>query len=124
MTIPSTRPPARHAGPDLLVLAKFEEFTGWLLDRTAKWPKSARFTITQRIENHALDIVEELVSARYSREGRKARLDAVNLRLERVRHLLRLAKEAKACPFNVFESAMRSIDEAGRMIHGWREALS
>jgi hypothetical protein len=48
-----------------LVLAKWEEFTGWLLDHCAKWPKSARFTLTQRIENHALDVTEQLVLARY-----------------------------------------------------------
>jgi hypothetical protein len=120
VTAPTSRPPARQAGPDLLVLAKFEEFVGWLLDRTAKWPKSARFTLTQRIENHALDVVEDLVLARYQPQGRRARLDAVNLRLERMRHLFRLAKGAGACPFNVFETSMRALDEAGRMIHGWR----
>jgi hypothetical protein len=38
---------------------------GWLLDHCAKWPKSARFTLTQRIENHALDVTEQLVLARY-----------------------------------------------------------
>lgn len=123
MTAPASRPGPREAGPDLLVLAKFEEFTGWLLDRTAKWPKSARFTITQRIENHALDVVEDLVVARYQKAGRKARLDSVNLRLERMRHLLRLARGAQVCPATTFESALRSIDEAGRMIHGWRSAI-
>lgn len=120
MTVPGNRPPPRQAEPTLLVLARFEEFTGWLLDRTAKWPKSARFTLTQRIENHALDVVEDLVVARYSRAGRRARLDAANLKLERMRHLFRLAQAAKACPFNVFESAMRALDETGRMLHGWR----
>jgi hypothetical protein len=120
VTAPTSRPPARQAGAELLVLAKFEEFTGWLLDRTAKWPKSARFTLTQRIENHALDVVEDLVVARYQPHGRRARLDAVNLRLERMRHLFRLAQGAQACPFSVFEASMKALDEAGRMIHGWR----
>lgn len=122
MTLPSSRPPARQAGADLLVLSKFEEFTGWLLDRTAKWPKNARFTITQRIENHALDVVEDLVVARYQPGERPARLAAINLRLERMRHLFRLAKGSGACPFTVFEASMRAIDEAGRMVHGWRGA--
>ena len=120
MTAPASRPPPRQASADLLVLAKFEAFTGWLLDRTAKWPKSARFTLTQRIENHALDVVEDLVVARYRRAGRATRLEAVNLTLERMRHLFRLAREAGACPFTVFETSMKALDEAGRMIHGWR----
>jgi len=124
VTAPATRPPPRQAEADLLVLAKFEEFCGWLLDRTAKWPKSARFTLTQRIENHALDVVEDLVQARYERQGRRERLDGVNLKLERMRHLFRLARGAGACPFKVFEASMRALDEAGRMIHGWRKGLS
>ena len=123
MTGPATRPAPKKAGPDLLVLARMEEFTGWLLDRTAKWPKSARFTLTQRIENAALDVVEDLVAARYSRAGRRQRLDAVNLRLERLRHLFRLAKGARVCPFNVYESSIRSLDEVGRMLHGWRTSI-
>ena len=123
MTTPAARPKAREAGPELLVLARMEEFTGWLLDRTAKWPKSARFTLTQRIENAALDVVEDLVAARYEPRGRRQRLDAVNLRLERMRHLFRLAKGARVCPHNVYESSMRSLDEVGRMLHGWRTGL-
>lgn len=123
MTVPSNRPKARPAGPELLVLARFEEITAWLLDRTGKWPKNARFTLTQRLENHALDVVEELVVARYQRIGRRERLDAVNLRLERMRHLLRLAHGAQVCPMSTFEGALRGLDEVGRMLHGWRSSL-
>ena len=123
MTAPPTRPTAREAGPELLVLARMEEFVGWLFDRTAKWPKSARFTLTQRIENHALDVVEQLVAARYQRAGRRKRLEDVNLRLERLRHLFRLAKGARVCPHTVYESSMRSLDEVGRMLHGWRTSV-
>jgi hypothetical protein len=124
MNVPSSRPGPRPAGPELLVLSRFEEFAGWLLDRTAKWPKSARFTVTQRIENHALDVVEDLVAARYDPATRRARLDGTNLRLERMRHLFRLALGARVCPFSVFEHAMKALDEAGRMLHGWRSSLA
>lgn len=118
-----SRPPAREAGPELLVLAKWEEFTSWLLDRTAKWPKTVRFTLTQRIENHALDVVEKLVVARYDRGARKRNLAEVNLALERMRHLFRLARERNAMPATSFETAARGVDEVGRMLHGWRSAV-
>lgn len=124
MTLPTDRPPARQAGPELLLLSAFEEFVGLLLDRTAKWPKNARFTLTQRVENLALDVVDDLVVARYDRASRRACLEAANLRLERLRHLFRLALRARACPFTVFEASMRSIDEAGRMLHGWRQTAA
>ena len=64
------RPPAREAGPELLVLANWEEFTGWLLEHTVRWPKSARFTLCQRVQNHALDVIELLVVARYEPKER------------------------------------------------------
>lgn len=117
------RPPARTAAPELLVLARGEEFVSWLLERTARWPKSVRFTLTQRLENHALDVVEELVVARYARPGRRERLERVNLLLERMRRILRLAEKARACPATTFEGAVRALDEIGRMLHGWRESL-
>ncbi|MHC4955544.1 MAG: diversity-generating retroelement protein Avd [Planctomycetota bacterium] len=113
----------RDAGPELLVLAKWEELTGWLLDHTNRWPKSVRFTLSQRVQNHVLDIVELLVVARYDRAARPENLREVNLRLERLRFLFRLARRAKVSPSRGFEAAMRGLDETGRMIHGWRKSL-
>ncbi len=124
MTAPIDRPRAREAGPELLVLARFEEGTRWLLDHTARWPKHARFTLTQRVENHALDIVELLVHARYEPRGRAARLGDVNLRLERMRFLFRLAHHTRVMHAAGFETAMRWLDESGRMLFGWRQALA
>lgn len=49
------------------------------------------------------------------------RLDEVNLRLERMRHLLRLARASQVCPAPSFEGAMRALEEIGRMLHGWRQ---
>jgi hypothetical protein len=118
-----SRPAARQAGEDLLVLSKWEEFTGWLLDRTRKWPKSARFTLTQRIENHALDITETLVTARYDPRVRKDALRRVNLTLERMRFLFRIASKHQVMPKRSFEAAMRGVDETGRMVHGWVKTL-
>jgi hypothetical protein len=117
------RPPAREAGPELLVLAKWEEFTGWLLEHTAKWPKSARFGLVRRVDDHALDVTELLIVARYEPRDRKKTLREVNLRLERMRFLLRIASSRGVMPRSGFETAMRQIDEAGRMVHGWRETI-
>jgi hypothetical protein len=121
--IPLERPPPRKAGPDLLVLQKWEDFCAWLLQHTGRWPKHARFTFAQRVENHALDIAELLVIAKYERAQRRDALYRVNLKLERLRHLFRLAKAAGVMPNRGFESALRGVDEAGRMVHGWRERL-
>jgi hypothetical protein len=124
VTVPLDRPPAAQAGPDLLVLQKWETFVGWLLHHTGKWPKAARFTLTQRLDNHALDVTEMLVQARYEPRLRSRLLHDVNLRLERMRFLCRIAKDSRVEHDQGFESTMRGLDECGRMVHGWRVAIS
>lgn len=118
-----TRPPAREAGPELLCLQKWEDTAGWLIESTAKWPKSARFSLVQKVDNHALDIVEMLVVARYEPSARRKTLREINLRLERLRFLLRIARTRNVMPADKFETAMRGVDELGRMLHGWRVAI-
>lgn len=114
----------RPAKTELIVLNQWHEFTGWFLTRTARWPKAIRFTLTQRLENHCLDIIEQLTIARYDRAQRSSQLKDINLKLERMRLLLRLAKQRQALPNKSFESAMREIDEVGRSLYQWRQTLS
>ena len=84
-----------------------------------------RFTFADRINNLALDIVEDLVEARYSRSRDKPQLlKRVNLRLEQLRILLRLCHRQKYLPHQGYEHAMRSINEVGRMLGGWIKQVS
>lgn len=123
MSVPLDRPPAAAAGSDLLLLQHWEAFCSWFLLQTAKWPKSARFTLTQRLENHALDVIEMLVEARYEPRQRPGLLRCINLRLERMRFLCRLAKDGQLATPTAFERANRDLDACGRMLHGWRVAI-
>ena len=50
-----------------VVLIKWYDFTKWLLDRVDGFPKNQRFIFGQRLAGHALDILELLVEAAYSR---------------------------------------------------------
>lgn len=120
----SHRPAARKAPPELLVLAKWEDFSAWLFEHTGRWPRSARFTLSQRVQTLALEVCEQLVVARYEPRERAATLQRANLSLERMRVLLRLALNARVMPKRGFETAVRGIDETGRMIHGWRQNLT
>ena len=81
--------------PELLVLQRWEDFTGWLLESSGRWPKHARFTLTQRIQNHAVDVAELLVQARFEPAARHGLLPRVQLMLERLRHLFRLARRTQ-----------------------------
>jgi hypothetical protein len=79
--------------------------------------------LVQKVDRQALDILEMLVIARYEPTRRAATLREINLRLELLRFLLRLARNSKVMPERGFETAMCGIDELGRMLHGWRVAI-
>jgi hypothetical protein len=103
---------------DLPVFVKWMEFLDWLLAATGRFPKQARFSFCRRIEGIALDVVEDLVEARYSRDKR-ATLRRANLRLEKLRVLLRLSHMRRYLSHDAFAHASKAINEAGRMLGGW-----
>lgn len=106
-------------GPEVPVLfIHWEKFLGWLLDHTEKFPKRLRFTLTNRIDNLGLDIFEAIVEARFTRQ-RIPILERINLALEKLRLLLRLARDRRILDLGSFEYACREIDVAGRMVGGW-----
>ena len=105
---------------ELPVFVKWMSFVDWLLDVTQKFPKNIRFTMTNRVENFSLDIVEDLVEARYT--SRKASvLRRANLKLEKIRILLRICHEKKYLSKNSYLYAMKEMNEVGRMIGGWEK---
>ena len=103
---------------DLPVFVAWLDFLQWLLPTTAKLPRHIRFTFVNRIDNLALDVVEDLVEARYSRD-RRAVLARANLRLEKLRVLLRLCHALGYFPHARCEHAMRCVNDVGKMVGGW-----
>jgi len=112
-----------EAPVELRVLAHWEELVPWLLEHTNRWPKSLRFTLCGRVQNHVLDVAEMLVQARYEPALRADLLHETNLRLERLRHLFRFARALNCTGSRGFERALAGIDATGRMIHGWRQSV-
>ena len=103
---------------ELPIFVKWMEFLEWLLPATAKFPRQVRLTFSQRIEDLALDVAEDLVEARYSSDKLEL-LRRVNLKLEKLRVLLRLSHKLQYLSHNGYEHAARSINEAGSMLGAW-----
>ena len=103
---------------ELPIFTHWLQFLEWLLPATEKFPRRVRFTFADRINTLALDIAEDLVEARYSRD-KQAILRRANLRLEKLRVLLRLCHRLRYLPHAGYEHAARSINEVGRMLGGW-----
>lgn len=108
--------------PALLVL--WERVLGDLLDRTAKFPKAVRFSFSARIDGVALDFLERVAEARWAPLARRRELlSTCDLLLVRLHVLLRLAHDRKYIDTGGFEHVVRGVDEAGRMLGGWRKHL-
>lgn len=94
-------------------------FTHWettmkdLLLRTAKFPKTVRFTFSGRIDNLALDVFERLVEARYERKA-SASLRTASLDIEKLRLLIRVCNDLAYLDHRGYEHVSRNLDEAGR----------
>ena len=103
---------------DLPLLIQWMDFLKWLLQITEKFPKRVRFTFSDRINSIALNIVEDLVEARYSRTKIQS-LRRVNLSLEKLRVLLRIAYECQILPHVSYEYAMTGLNQVGKNLGGW-----
>lgn len=109
---------ARRHGP---ALDKAYQFLVWLIPILEKFPRGQRFLLGDRIETATLDVLEGLIEATYSRDAR-AILARVNLLLEKLRHLFRLAKDLHYLDLRRYEFSARATDEIGRLVGGWLKA--
>ena len=86
-----------------------------------RFPRKQKFLLGERIQGTALDVLERLIEATYTR-NRSRHLAAANLGLEKLRFLFRLARDLRILDFRRYEHAARSIDETGRRVGAWSKA--
>lgn len=103
---------------ELPIFTHWVQFLEWLLPTTEKFPKRVRFTFSDRIDNLALEIALDLVEARYTRD-KLAILHRINLRLEKLRVLLRLCHRLQYLPHAGYEHAAKSVNAVGKELGAW-----
>jgi len=108
----------RRTGP---ALEAHQQFILWLVPTIERFPRSQKFLLGDRIQGVALDVLEALIEATYTRE-RDRHLARANIGIEKLRHLFRLASDLRHLDTRRYEHAARSLDEVGRLIGGWRKA--
>jgi hypothetical protein len=99
-------------------LERAYQFLAWLVPTVDRFPRRQKFVLGDRIESTALDVLEGLVEATYTR-NRGRILEAVNLKLDKLRFLFRLSAELQVLDQRRYEYASRCIDEIGRLVGGW-----
>lgn len=100
------------------IYTRYYDLLGWILDRTAKFPKNMRFGLVQKIEAIGLSALEHIIDALY-RKDRHLLHDTLNLELEKLRVFLRLSHDRGVLAASQLRYAVAEIDEIGRMWHGW-----
>lgn len=114
---------ARPMNDELPVLDLWQKVIGEILDRTGRFPKAVRFTFSTRIDNLALDILDDIVAARFSARDEKIRfLRHADLGLARLMALFRLSHDRHLIGDGGYEHLSRRLVEVGSMLGGWREA--
>ncbi len=100
------------------VIQRSYDFAKWLLEHTQKFPKSLRFSLAVRIENHILRFLELVVVANRRRQ-KLPLLESASAELEPLRILVRLAHEMRVLTTNSYEYASKEMDEIGKLLGGW-----
>ena len=108
----------RRTGPALEAMYRF---LLWLVPAVEKFPRSQKFLLGDRVQATALEVLERLVEATYTRE-RMALLAQANLGIEKLRFLFCLAMDLRHLDLARYEHAARVLDEVGRMVGGWKKA--
>ena len=107
-----------QASSELVVIAKLYDLVLWSCQHIAKFPRSHRFTLGDRLEVRLYLLLELLLKAKYTR-SRLVLLEQANLELELLRFQFRLAKDLRCLPVDSYGHASRSVDEVGRLVGGW-----
>jgi len=103
------------------VVEKHYSLILWMLPKIANFPKDQRFLLADRIERILLDILELLIEAVYSKNKRDI-LIKVNLRLDVLRFMMRIAKDMKYVNLKAYDFFCQNTLEIGRMVGGWLKA--
>lgn len=69
---------ARQTGP---ALEHMQRFLLWLVPTVEKFPRSQKFTLGDRIQTAALDVLERLIEATYTKARSKS-LQAVSISMQ------------------------------------------
>ena len=106
-----------------VLLSKWYDYAKWLLERVENIPKSQRFVLGQRLADGAMDVMELLVEAAYTRD-KKELLQQANRKLEVLRWLVRMAKDRGFFTPAQYRFSSEAMTECGRMLGGWIKQAS
>lgn len=100
------------------IFSLWMDITEWVLNRIDDFPKNVRFSLSNRVANLVLEILDQIIEALYKRKKILILRD-INLKLEKLRVLLRLCFNRNYLSTKQYQYIQEKMLEAGRMIGGW-----
>jgi four helix bundle protein len=101
-----------------VVVQKAYDWALWIIPKVEKFPKSYRFSIGQSLVAASIELLMNLVDATYQARNAGS-LGAAVREVNRIRYLVRLAKDLRVINLAAHEFASKAMDEVGRMTGGW-----
>lgn len=108
----------KNETPMPVAVLKTYDFVLWVVPKVEHFGRAHRFTIGERLTNQALDLLDTLVEAAYTKQKDGLLLRA-NRQVNGIRYLLRLAKDLKLLGVESYLHGAEQLDEVGRMAGGW-----
>lgn len=101
------------------------DFCVWLVRKVSKFPKDQRFILGGRIENLTVGILEQLIEAALQRAGeyKLNLLRKINVALEQLRFLLRLACKLNVLNIRSLHYAVKLLVKIGNMLGAWIKSI-
>ncbi len=118
MSASSSESRPHHVAQTPQIISKFYDFMMWFMDRTQRFPRNYRGTLTRWIEDQLWGVLDLLIEAAYTRH-KLPLLEQSNLRLQKLRFLTRICKDRQCLSLNQYEYAARLINEIGTELGGW-----
>lgn len=106
---------------NLKVFTKFYDLTIWLHQKVIKFPKNSRFTLGQRVENTAFEILKLIIVANstFDKDLRLKIQKKIGTELEVLRILMRVAKDLKFISIRSYKFGCEKVLEIGKILGGW-----
>jgi hypothetical protein len=106
------------------ILSKTHDLWKILFPVLSRLPKHYKFTLGDRAQSVVSDLLELVVEAYYSPPAaKKPLLQRTNIKIELLRHYLRLGYELSCYPSTTLVRMAEPLDEIGRMTGGWLKSL-
>lgn len=110
---------------EMVIFTRTYDFVTWIIPLTAKFPRSQRFVITQRLQSAVLNFQELIVEANSQRDTLRAKkLRAADAELLKPRLYLRFCERWQWINPGQYRHGSAMVTELGKLLGGWLKTVT